>query len=529
MMTLFFKCSRYIGLLSALILLISGCGGGGSDSPDPDPDLPQWLHPKTINDRINPVNINQLASMGDVAISDNGDMVIVWKHSNYPTDPTVTSRVYMSEFRNGSWNHPASINDAISPNNYSVESLPRVAIDSTGNTVVVWSQKVRANSFACNNSNCTQIFISEYRNKNWNHPSDINDYIDPYGNGSYDPEVVMSDNGDTVIAWHGTNTTIDMMIFMSEYRNGNWTHPATRADFISPAGDHAYNPKLAMDDSGNTIIIWKQSDNTLNCASNTSSCEQLYMSEYRTNSWSHPSDLTTPVSFSSQYRLQFQPFGMDVAMDNNAEAIVTWQVVAGSSRAVYKSEYRSGTWTYPLSPSDAISDSSISAWDPQVVMSDNGDAVISWIQDDNTADCSGSSCKQLFISEYRNNSWSLPADLNDNISPDGSSVYAGYYLGLGPLWTDRLYSLAMSDNGDSVISWSQPGISVGCTDATSLVCMELFIAEYRGNTWTKPTSLSDFISLGGETTWYPRATMNNFGDTIIGYQQDANLFVSVYK
>lgn len=58
---------------------------------------------------------------------------------------------------------------------------------------------------------------------------------------------------------------------MSEYRNGTWSHPADRTDNISPGGGHAYYPEVAMDDNGNAIITWYQSDG---------SNKQIFMSEH---------------------------------------------------------------------------------------------------------------------------------------------------------------------------------------------------------------------------------------------------------
>jgi hypothetical protein len=52
---------------------------------------------------------------------------------------------------------------------------------------------------------------------------------------------------------------------------GTWTHPSGLSDNISPDGQGANEPQVAMDDNGNAIITWYQFDG---------SDYQIFMSEY---------------------------------------------------------------------------------------------------------------------------------------------------------------------------------------------------------------------------------------------------------
>jgi hypothetical protein len=61
-------------------------------------------------------------------------------------------------------------------------------------------------------------------------------------------------------------------IFRSEYHNGSWMNPNNIADNISPDGGDADYPNVAVDNDGNALIVWRQSD-----GSNT----QVFVSEYR--------------------------------------------------------------------------------------------------------------------------------------------------------------------------------------------------------------------------------------------------------
>ena len=106
------------------------------------------------------------------------------------------------------------------------------------------------------------------------------------------------------------------------------------------------------------------------------------------------------------------------------------------------------SWSDPASLSDNISPDGTAVHYPQLAKDDNGNALIVWSQSDGSND-------QIFRSEYRNGSWSDPASLSDNISPDGQDTY-------NP-------QLAKDDNGNAVIVWQQ---SDGSND-------QIFRSEYR--------------------------------------------------
>jgi hypothetical protein len=105
----------------------------------------------------------------------------------------------------------------------------------------------------------------------WSLPVNLNDNISPNGQDAGDAQVAMDNNGNTIIVWRQFDGSNDQ-IYKSEYRGGVWTHPANLADHISFGGTIAGNPQVAMDNNGNAIVVWWQSDG---------SDEQVFKSEYR--------------------------------------------------------------------------------------------------------------------------------------------------------------------------------------------------------------------------------------------------------
>ena len=115
--------------------------------------------------------------------------------------------------------------------------------------------------------------------------SPIDNHINPKGDAE-SPQVAVDNSGNAIVVWEQNNGDDDE-IFMSEYRNGSWTHPTGLTDNISPDGQATSWTQVAMDDNGNAIVVWLQSDGTH---------DQIFKSEYRSGSWTHPTGLTNNIS-----------------------------------------------------------------------------------------------------------------------------------------------------------------------------------------------------------------------------------------
>lgn len=422
-----------------------------------------WTRSTGTTDAINPAG--ETSFFVQVAMSDNGDAVIVWPQSN-----GTHGQIFVSEYRNGSWTHPSDLNDNISPDGQHARH-PRVAMDGQGNTIVVWSQA---------NGAVTQIFESEYRDGQWSHPGGLTDFISSAAGGdAANPRVAMDENGNALVAWEQVIGG-DSRILASQYRNGAWVHPASTSDHIDPLSGYSRLPVPVMDDHGDAIVAWQQ---------NIGGTFQVFKSEYRNDTWIHPSGSADDIS----------PDGQDThdntaAVDNQGNAIIVWDASDGTAAQVFKSEYRNGVWSHPADLNDNISPDGEWCSYPHVAMSDAGTALVVWAQENGGQD-------QAFLSEYRDGRWTHPAGLADHISPDG--VYD--YLDEPRVALDR--------HGNAVVAWSQ---SVGPSPSPS----QIFKSEHRRGSWTHPVNLRDYISLVGLNAQDPEIAMDSNGDAIIVWHQE---------
>jgi len=424
----------------------------------------KWFNPSTLSDNISPDGTSALYPQ--VAMDNNGNAIIVWYQNDGLHD-----QIFKSEYRGGIWTYPGSLSDNISPDGTGV-IYPQVAMDNNRNAIIVWEQFDGAKN---------QIFKSEYRSGIWKHPTSVSDNISPDGQNALIPQVAMNNNGNAIIVWYQADGA-NNQIFKSEYRGHVWTHPSSLTDNISSDGQNAEYPQVAMDSLDNAIIVWQQYDGANN---------QIFKSEYRGGVWTHPSSLSDNISPDGQHAEYPQ-----VAMDNNGNAIIVWYQSDGSKTHVFKSEYRSDAWTYPSSLNNYISFYGKDAAYPQVAMDNNGNAIIVWLQYDG-------SHYQVFKTEY-SNVWVYPS----KISPNGQDAYSP--------------QVAMDNNGKAIIVWYQ---SDGAKN-------QIFKSECRGGIWINPSSLSDNISPNGQNAYYPQVAMDNNDNAIIVWHQidvSTQIFKSEYR
>jgi len=358
-----------------------------------------WTHPASLTANINPEATGAFAFEDPtVAMDDNGNSLIVWRQLDGPTLGANFPLLYVSEYRAG-WTHPANEAASFSQAANEVRHSPDVAMGNNGEAIVVWRQYGGGggNAFRVYRREYRAASWSAVQNVS-------TDSITPRISGGYTgPKVAMDNSGNAIIVWEQTveeaqphpyfpstdpaDDPVEIsQIFKSEYRGSAWADPANQFDNISPAGLNAVNPKVAMDDNGQAIITWLQSD---------SRDSQLFKSEYRLNAWTNPTSLAdnfTPSGGSVANN--------ELAMDNSNNAIITWRQFDGFRSQVYKSEYRSSVWRHPVSLLDSISpgtSASVSST-PAVAMDNTGDALILWSQSD--AEIAPIN-QQIYMSELR--------------------------------------------------------------------------------------------------------------------------------
>lgn len=318
----------------------------------------------------------------------------------------------------------------------------------------------------------------------WEYPESLEDAISPSGSDVDDPTAAaVSENGDAVCIWTQPDAEGDYQLFMSHRVSGVWHHPSSLEDYISFSGfDVGYYYTVDMDQDGNAIVVWDQD-------------ERLFKAEYRDGAWTWPEDmddcLNPPDTVLYYYAL---------AMDSFDRAVIVWdQEDGGGTSHIYKAEKR-GVWTTPADLDDYISPSGRDAWGPEVAMSDNGNAIITWTGEDS------SSYSQVFKAEYSGSSWAYPSGIDDYISFSDEEA--------------DIPAVAMDIEGNAILAWIQ-------TDGRDL---RLYKSQYNVETdsWVHPASQEDSLNPSDVFPDFFTLAMNQLGDAIVVYQDESISFV-VYK
>ena len=281
-----------------------------------------------------------------VAMDGSGNAVAVWTQSDGTRDNIWANRYTPS----GEWETATLIetNDAGSA------LIPQVAMDGSGNAVAVWHQydgtrdNIWANRYTPSGGWGTAALI-ETNNA---------------GDAMY-PQVAMDGSGNAVAVWHQSDGTRNN-IWANRYTpSGGW---GTAALIETDDAGSALIPQVAMDGSGNAVVVWAQFDGTRG---------NIWANRYTpAGGWGTAALIETDNAGNAVYP--------QVAVDGSGNAVAVWYQSDGTRYNIWANRYTpSGGWgTAALIETDNAGD----AVSPQVAMDGSGNAVAVWYQSDGTRD-----------------------------------------------------------------------------------------------------------------------------------------------
>jgi uncharacterized membrane-anchored protein len=284
-----------------------------------------------------------------VAVDSSGNTVAVW----YQYDGTSYRNIWSNRYTaaTGTWGTA----ELIETDNAEDAYYPQVAVDSSGNAVVVWYQY---------NGTRNNIWSNRYTAVagTWG----TAELIETDNAGSArDPQVAVDSSGNAVAVWYqydGTRTNISSNRYTASA--GSWgTAELIEMDNAGPA----YSPQVAVDSSGNAVVVWYQFDGT---------SDNIWSNRYTaaTGTWETAELIETDA---------WDAYDPQVAVDSFGNAVAVWQQSDGTRYSIWSNRYTAptGTWeTAELIETDNAGD----ARNPQVAVDSSGNAVAVWEQSDGT-------------------------------------------------------------------------------------------------------------------------------------------------
>lgn len=298
------------------------------------------------------------ASEPSVAVDPGGNaMVAYWQFDGVRFN--IWANRYLASSQ--SWGTP----QLIESNDSGDASAPRVAIDASGNAVVVFWQfdgarfNIWANRFVASNgtwgtaqlienietgdASAPQVAVNSVGDAVaafWAHDgsrfgiwanrfsASSNTWADAEaiesnsGQDAGEPQVAIDPAGNAMVVWpqyDGTRNNIWANRFTAS--KGTWGNP----QLVDSAPGDAANPQVAMDDAGNALVVWRQLDGDR---------FDLWAKRYRaaSNSWSAP-QLIESTDFG-----HVRP--PSLAMDRYGNALVVWPQHDGVRYDLWANRYR---------------------------------------------------------------------------------------------------------------------------------------------------------------------------------------------
>jgi hypothetical protein len=336
-----------------------------------------------------------------VAMDANGNAIAVWfwRDANNTAINVMANRYVAGSGAGSGWGTPVPLE---LPNQQ--PSLPQIAVNASGNAVVVWEQF----GGVISNIRASQFIAGTGAGTGWS-PAQLLETTD---DSASTPTVVLAASGHAMAVWSQVVDNTPYILASRFSPKTGWGSPgpiASNVISLTPS------PQLALDAAGNAIATWFSNS-------------KVWSNRFIADQWGTAAPLDT---VNNSYDPQ-------IAMASNGMATAVWGAEVtlpggGFNTVVLASRTSSATgpWSSPVAlnvPGGAVSDAP-----PQVATDANGNAVAVWQQTE-SADL-----WQLWASRYLTSSsaWSKPERL-DKTTGDAFNQ-----------------QIAMDANGNAILVWTQ--------------------------------------------------------------------------
>jgi len=382
------------------------------------------------------------------------------------------------------WIHPSSPDSSISLAGSNANNVT-AALNDSGEAVVVWRQQDGTND--CGNA-CYRLFISERRNGQWTHPQTVADGIGTPGEDVTWPQVDMNADGEAVIAWHqrvSGGATYNVYRMEYDTATATWETP----EQVNPASHYGQRPMVAMDNAGNVLMAYARVGTP-----------GFFKTQYNAASLTWDA----PVKFDAGDTTNYTS-DLNLDVDNSGNAVIAWSQYEGSFDPLYRSDFgfsTAGTWTHPLDMNDHTSPILTHTTFSSSIAMGGGEAYIAWRSDTNDF-----GRHHVFLSHYNGSSWDDPMDGMDFVSIPNA-------LGGSPA-SDPV--LAMDSSGDAILVWYQ---NDNTTDCGGNACIQFFMVENRAGVWSTLSGPSDNFTPDGSTVNRADIAMDDNGNAVVAWAQE---------
>jgi PKD repeat protein len=351
-----------------------------------------------------------------------------------------------------------------------IVSDPRIAMDDSGNTILVGQY----NWFDESNQKTAVYYNIYHLGSGWEYAMATGNHLtDKDAVFARQPAVAMDATGNGIVAWgQRSGTGGEYEIYAQVYlATGSW-YAAQPIGFYDPPiyiGGDASNPQVAMDGSGNAVVVWQKynpvDDNYVIFAQRWDHASQQWWPK------TYPISTGTPA---------FDTPNPRIAMSANGDAIAIWQETSQASNGIFANRLAKGqtVWSSGTKQWIAQNNNLPLVSNPQITMDRNGNAIVVW-------DLNGDSYAVRYSPATGWTPTAEQIDAGTGDATDPQIATNGWFPGSG---SDRVMTVWNEDSGAGTPT-------------------NIYARLYSVGSWLPPEP----IESGGGAAYYPQVAMNDSG------------------
>ena len=272
-----------------------------------------------------------------IAFDNSGNAIAVWEQSDGSR-----YNIWVNRFDGSGWGTAMLLES----DNTGHAGAPQIAVDNNGNAIAVWRQF---------DGSRYSIWANRFDGSGWSGAERLES--DNTGNASA-PQIAVDNNGNALAVWFQSDGFRNN-IWANRFDGSGW---GTAVLLESDNAGSAYAPQIAFDNSGNAIAVWAQYDGSRN---------NIWANRFDGSGWGTAALLESDNAGAASMA--------QIAVDNSGNAIAVWFQSDGTRNNIWANRFDGSGWgTAALLESDDAGDASF----PQIAVGSSGNALAVWSQSD---------------------------------------------------------------------------------------------------------------------------------------------------
>lgn len=360
------------------------------------------------------VDVNQRAYEPSLAVDSTENPVVAWSESDGAND----FHIYIKRWNGTTW---LSVGSALDVNAGWASFSPSLALDKTNNPVVAWYEDNIGNT-------SSNIYVKRWNGSSWVQlGSALNVRATQL---AQDPALALDASGNPVVAWSEKDSA-SSNIYVKRWNGSSWVLLGSLLDIR--ADQEASVPSLKLDSSNNPVVAW-QENMSPNC------CPNIYVKRWNGTSWLQVGSglRVAPTGISTSPSL---------ALDATNTPTVAWKDSNGSTQSISVKKWDGSSWA-TLANTLNIKATNITDF-PSLALDTNGHPVVAW------EEVVGTFRSDIYVKRFVTNGWRpLGRALDINVADDAFHS-----------------SIARKNNDLPVVVWQEMG--------------NIYAKEWTGSAWTR--------------------------------------------